>query len=186
MTNFRRLARLDRIIKQFEKEKKEIRQQYFDEVAAKHAFSPNLLPTKTIAIPNEFWIKTSISIVDFCVSRFPDYDLIAQEQDIQGYNTILVLRKKAEVVPDVFEDDRVKVSKTVVENTPEIDWVTLEAEFPSIFQRIAREVTHYEINDAELSKVVEEQPEMLEHLKRHLISKPASAKLYVRAKKESN
>jgi hypothetical protein len=134
----------------------------------------HLLPTTTISIPDEFWETTKFeSVEDFVDSRFPTWDLIDKHEDHGALSTILILRKKPEYMPFIYDDDDVKVNKVSVEPTPEIDQETLMAERPDLYRQLFKPVTVMELDEQALSDAIEQDQEIPAILMRHQFSSRA-------------
>lgn len=168
------LMRVRQEIKTLQKEEDTLRSVVVEDAIEEWEDRQDLLPTTTISIPDEFWDKTGfVSVFDFVESRFPTWDLIDSHEDHGALTTILILRKRPEFMPFLFEDDDVKLSKVAVEATPEIDEETLKAERPDLYNKIFTPVTVMQLNEEELQKAIEEDPEVPSILMRHQFTKRA-------------
>ena len=131
-----------------------------------------ILPVKTIEVPDEFFATTGMSKEDFMSSRFPSWEIEHIEKNTSIHTTVFVMRQNPKYVPGVLDlDDEgktLRVSKEVSEYTPEIDWDTLKRERPDLWERLAQPVTTYEIDEEEFSKLVEDTPEELATIQRHM------------------
>lgn len=143
-----------------------------------------LLPVKTIEVPDEFWHSTQMSKEDFVSSRFPGWDVEHCEYNTALGKTVFVLKRNPQYIPGMVElpeedlpgeegDYLIRVSKEISEYTPEIDWETLRQERPDIWDKIAQPITSYEIDEEGFEKLVEETPEELATIQRHMkVRKP--------------
>lgn len=143
-----------------------------------------LLPVKTIEVPDEFWHTTEMSKEDFVSSRFPGWNVEHCEYNTALSRTVFVLKRDPQYIPGMVElpqerlpgdeeDYLIRVSKEISEYTPEIDWHTLKQERPDIWEKIAQPITSYEIDEEGFEKLVEESPEELATIQRHMkVRKP--------------
>lgn len=132
-----------------------------------------LLPIKTVEVPEEFFTRTGLSKQEFVDSRFPGWQIQHCEYNSATGNTVFVFRKDTKFMPgviDIEDDDgaTIRVAKEISEFTPDIDWETLKNERPDLYDKLARPVLTYEINEEEFNRLVAEQPEELATLQRHM------------------
>ena len=129
---------------------------------------------------------------EFVESRFPGWIVEHVEKDIRTGDTVLIVKKDpnymplvidTEYAPDFFHEPKpVRVSKLVNEYSPEVDWETLTAEFPDLAEQLGKAVTRVEIELDEdvLERMVEEEPDILAKLQRHLKTKKPVLKMTAR------
>jgi hypothetical protein len=130
----------------------------------------SLRPVTTITVPADFWDKTGMSVDEFLDTRFPGWELERVSDDN------LVLRKLPEYMPSEINVDGTKVTKTVSEYTPVIDWDSLAKELPDLFEILAFPKTEYVLDEVELERLMEDRPEVTSELRRHMIVKPPALK----------
>jgi len=142
------------------------------------------LPVKTIEVPDAFFEITDMGIDEFVESRFPNWNVEHIEKNTALNKTVIVLKQDYRYVPGVVDvqdgDKTIRVSKEVSEYTPEIDWTTLKEERPDLFERIAQPITSYEIDEVGFSKLIDESPEELATLQRHMRVKPPTIRATAR------
>lgn len=194
MTREERLADIARKLfehkareREYSEETKELREEFIrlhDDGIKGKAFR---LPVKTIEIPGEFWDRTGMSMEDFIATRFPNWDVEHIERDISTGKTTFVLKQNYKYVSGVVdvndtEDENkiIRVSKEVSEFTPEIDWDSLRRERSDLWERLADPKIVYEINEDEFDKLVENNPEELATLQRHMKVKPPTIRTTAR------
>ena len=153
--------------KQAKLKKEELRAQLFDFADEDYEDKEYLLPTTTITIPYEFWFTTGFEEDGFFESRYPTWEVIGREESVTRLSTTYVLRKKPRYMPFAYEGEELKLTKSVTEPTPDIDWETLEAECPDLFNKIVTEVVKYELDGDALLEAIEENPEVVAILQRH-------------------
>jgi hypothetical protein len=148
----------------------------------------HILPVKTIEVPDAFWNSTQMSKDEFVESRFPGWNVEHVEKNITTGKTVLILKRDPSYLGSVVEveteDGNVKVAKEIAEFTPEIDWDTLNAERPDLFEKLAIYKTVVELNDAALERIAMETPEELAVLERHMRVKKPTLKVTSRRLKD--
>lgn len=155
--------------KQIKKEKDELRAQLFDYAVQDYDGKEYLLPTTTITVPTSFWVSTGLTIQGFLDRSFPTWDLISCDTDDARCLATFVLRKKPLYMPFKYENDEVKLSKTAVEPTPDIDLETLKAETPTLFEKITSQRVIEELDGEKLQSALAEDPEVHSVLMRHTV-----------------
>lgn len=161
------LKSLNDLEKEIKAKKDNLRAELFDYGVQDYDGKEWLLPTTTITVPKTFWLTSIMTPKDFIESRFPTWDLLSVEEDPAMFITIFVLRKKPLYMPYKYEDDNYKLSKSVTEPTPEIDWETLTAERPDLFDKLAKPVIHWELDGEVLEEMLKEDDELRSILTRH-------------------
>lgn len=159
---------LTELEKNAKKNKDELREKLFAIASESYEGKEYLLPITTITIPNSFWHSTEITPEEFVESRFPTWDVTHVEPALDTDETTFILRKKPEYMPYSYEGQSHKVSKQAVEPTPEIDWESLNNEFPEIFTKIAKEVVSYELDEQGVAELQKEIPDFMSILQRHV------------------
>jgi hypothetical protein len=148
----------------------------------------HLLPVVTIEVPEEFFTRTGLTRQEFIDTRFPGWDVEHEEVNITTEMTTFVLKRNPRYMGGVVEvpdgDHTIRVSKTISEYTPEIDWDTLAKERPDLMKRLATPVTIYELNEDELEKLFHENPEDVPILKRHMVVREPAIKVIPRRVKD--
>lgn len=163
------------------KQADELRKEFFRLHDEQFKGKDYLLPVKTVDVPDEFWHSTQMSKEDFVSSRFPGWNVEHCEYNTALGRTVFVLKRDPQYIPgivELYEEDNegnhlIRVSKEISEYTPEIDWETLKQERPDIWEKIAQPITSYEIDEEGFEKLVEESPEELATIQRHMkVRKP--------------
>jgi hypothetical protein len=165
------LAEITSLEKEIKSKKENLRSELFEIGADDYEGKEWLLPTTTITVPKEFWVRTNLTPDEFIASRFPTWDLESREDDVTMFTTTFVLRKKPLYMPYKYENDNYKLSKSVTEPTPEIDWETLKAEDSQIFDKITKEVVIYELDGEALEELMAEDDSIIPFLTRHTMYK---------------
>lgn len=167
--------------KQAEKDREVLKSEFFRLIDKGLTGRSNLMPVKTIEVPDSFWIATGMSKEEFVQTRFPGWKVEHIEKNISLNNTVIVLKKNASYIPAVVEvehpEGKIKVAKEVAEYTPQIDWKTLNAERPDLFEKLANFKTVVELNDEALERIAMESPEELATLERHMVVKEPSLRV---------
>lgn len=180
---------LGQLEKEIKGRKEELRKQLFDVMADDYRDNPHLLPTRSIQIPDTFWDRTTMTEDSFFTNRFPGW-LVEETQPIEGGNDY-TLRRDATHMPysvEIETDDGndIKVSKEINEYTPSMDWETLHDELPELFQTLARSVEIWEINEDELERLVQIEPDVLSKLQRHMNVREPATKMTTRPLKKDS
>lgn len=162
-----RLKKLSDQEKDIKAEKDGLRSELFNYGAKDYEGKEYLLPTTTITVPKIFWHTTGFTEFDFIRSRFPTWDIEVAEYDDLANTTTFVLRKNPLYAPFKYEDDALKLSKSVTEPTPEIDFESLKAERPDLFDKITKEVISLELDGEALEAAIAEDQEVVSILTRH-------------------
>ncbi len=163
--------------KKVKESKDKVRGQLTGAIRDSFAEAEHLLPTLTETIPNTFFEDTALTHEQFLGSRYPSWNLI---KTIPGRNeTTFILRKRPEYMGKVIELEDAKVSKIAVEYAPEIDWVTLEKEFPELAKRLSKEVVTKVIDDDALEQEAKDNPELFAVLRRHMTVKTPTNKYLI-------
>lgn len=175
--------------KKAEKNRELLKSEFFRLLDLGYKGRANILPVKTIEVPDEFWIKTGMSKEEFVETRFPGWKVEHVEKNISKDQTVFVLKQDATYLPAVVEVEsvdgqKIKVAKEVAEYTPNIDWDTLNAERPDLFEKLAHFKTVVELDDAALERIALETPEELATLERHMIVKKPALKVTSRRMKD--
>ena len=168
----------------YSEEVKELRDEFFrlhDDGVKGQSYR---LPVKTIEVPDEFFETTQMSKEDFVATRFPNWEVEHIEKNTALNKTVFVLKQNYHYVPgvvDIEDGDKIlRVSKEVSEYTPEMDWDTLKQERPDLFERLAQPVTSYEIDEENFAKLIDESPEELATIQRHMRVKPPTLRATAR------
>lgn len=161
------LKKINEDEKKLKADKENLRTELFKFATQDYDDKSYLLPTTTISVPLEFWERTGLTETEFLSSRFPTWDVEEAEYDDLAMRTTFILRKNPFYMPFKFEDDEFKLSKTTTEPTPDIDWITLAAERPDLFDSLAKPVMTYELDGEELERMIAEDPEIISVLTRH-------------------
>lgn len=170
--------------KKVKESKDKIRGQLTGAIRDSYAETEHLLPTLTETIPNTFFEDTGLSHDRFLGSRYPSWNLI---KTVPGRNeTTFILRKRPEYMGKVIELEDQKLSKIAVEYTPEIDWETLDKEFPDLAQKLSKEVTTRVLDEMALEQEAKDNPELFAILRRHMISKTPTNKYLIGRKEDGN
>lgn len=161
------LFKVSGYITQYEKVKSDLRKEFFDLVTNTVGLEEKDLPTKSVELPQNFLERIELTEEDFFKSRYPGWNVVANENDVY------ILIKDPAYIGYEFVDpeSKIKISKQIQESTPEIDWNTLEKDDKSLFTALAKPVTTYELNEENYTKLVKDQPEIVATLQRHLIMK---------------
>jgi hypothetical protein len=162
--------------KDAKKRREELKKEFFRLANQRYKGREYILPVKTVEVPAEFWVSTGMSKDSFVKSRYPGWTVEHVEKNISTGRTTFVLKKNPEFLGTVVDipcdDDHViRVAKEISEYTPEVDWETLKKERPDLFERLAKPVEAYELDDNELERLTVESPEDLATLERHLTVK---------------
>jgi hypothetical protein len=161
-----------------EKEKSDLRDEFFRLVEEGFHEKDHLLPVKTIEVPDTFFKATNMTKAQFVSSRYPGWDVVHCERKVDKFVTIFVLKKNPDYLPYVEEVEyadgrKIRVSKEIAEGTPEIDWETLRAERPDLYEKLAKTVEQIVLNDDALEELADNEPEELATLERHMhVGKP--------------
>jgi len=139
--------------------------------------NPDELPVKHVRIPEDFWTKTGMEKDEFLASRHPNWEVVDELQDH------FLMRMKPEFMGHIFDEDEYKITKSVVDPTPEIDWSSLRAEFPDLCDRLMRKIVRYEVDEEQLQEVMKERPEFPSELSRHVKMKNSFNKFTAREKR---
>lgn len=167
---------------------KELRDEFFRLYDEEFRGKDYLLPVKTVEVPAEFFARTGMSQDEFISSRFPGWEVEHVEYNTALARRVFVLKRDPKYISGVIEvddgDKKLRVSKEVSEYTPEIDWTTLKAERPDLFDKLAQPITSYEIDETEFEKLVNESPEELATLQRHMTVKQPTLRATARRVKD--
>lgn len=156
---------------------KELRDEFFRLYDEEFKGKDHLLPVKTVEVPDEFFHSTGMSQDEFVSSRFPSWNVEHVEYNTALGRRVFVLKRDPAYISGVIEidddDKKLRVSKEVSEYTPEMDWTTLKQERPDLFEKLAQPITSYEIDEEGFEKLLNEQPEELATIQRHMsVRKP--------------
>jgi hypothetical protein len=177
-------------IKEVESNLKEQREKFFELLEDNLASQEHLLPVQTIEIPQEFFERTGMSEQDFVASRFPGWQVEHVEKNISTGMHTFILKKDKRYIPSVVEttygDGKIRVSKEIMEYEPEIDWDTLAAEDPELYEQICyeEEVVVQQLDEQTFEQLIEESPEVLEKIRRHLKVRTPALKATARTIKD--
>jgi hypothetical protein len=183
------LAEISEENKQNKKEREGLMSDFFRLLDAGYKGREYLLPIKTIEVPDTFWTTTGMSKEEFIDTRFPGWKVQHVEKNIATNQTVFILKKDVSYLSAVVEVEhedgqKIKVAKEVAEYTPEIDWETLNAERPDLFEKLAHFKTVVELDDAALERIAMETPEELATLERHMVVKTPALKVTSRRVKD--
>jgi hypothetical protein len=176
------LYEISRREKELKVEKERLRQQLFEAMAKDYERNPHLLPTRSIDIPNSFWDRTTLNEDEFFASRFPGWivDDVTEVDDTKTYQ----LRRTPSHMPYSVEIEHggedIRVAKEINEYTPTMDWESLHDELPELFRQLAKPVEVFEINEDELERLVQIEPDVLSRLQRHMIVREPVSKMTTR------
>lgn len=155
---------------------KELRDEFFRLYDEEFKGKDHLLPVRTIEVPDVFWQSTQMSKEDFVVTRFPGWNVEHVEYNTAKKMSTFILKRDPIFVPgmiDIPDGEKIlRVSKEVSEYTPEMDWESLRQERPDLFEKLAQPVTQYEIDEEAFEQMVNETPEELATIQRHMRVKP--------------
>jgi len=176
----REIDRLSKLEKEIKIHREVVRDEFSRLVQDEVKDKEYLQPVKSIEIPDEFFHSTGLSKEEFVASRFPGWNVEHLEKDIAKNTTSFVLRRDPNYIPysivvDEDEESELRVSKSIAEYNPEIDWDAMMASDPDLFEKIAwPKKIEYEMNEEEFKKLIEEEPEILAEIQRYLtVHKPA-------------
>lgn len=174
--------------KELKKSREELREEFFRLLDDGLSGREHVLPVKTIEVPDAFWATTGMTKEQFVDSRFPGWKIEHCEKNITTNQTVFVLKRDPSYVPGMvdatFGDTHIRVSKEIAEYTPEIDWTTLQAERPDLFEKLAKTKVVLELDDDELERLAVENPEELATLQRHMKVREPSIKVQPRKLKD--
>jgi hypothetical protein len=144
----------------------------------------HLLPVVTITVPDEFFERTGLSKREFIETRYPGWNLEHDEYNTALFEHTFVMRRDPRFIPREVEvqdgEDILKVSKEVSEYTPDIDWKTLRDDNPDLFEKLAVPVEQYALNEESLEQIMEESPDDLATLQRHMKVKAPTVRVVPR------
>lgn len=163
----RELHKLNALEKKVKARKDEVRSDLFEFGTLSYDGAEHLRPTTTVTVPQEFWEKTGLTESEFLATRFPTWEVEAAEYDDLAGETTFILRKLPEFLPYKYENEDYKLSYVATEPTPDIDWVTLGAERPDLFHKLAKPVTTFVLDEDKLVAMLEGEPEIIAVLTRH-------------------
>lgn len=166
---YRDFHRTNRLLDKIKKKREHLRDAILDEANVFNINEYYNLPTKSLRIPRSYFEATGQTAPEFQELRYPGWDLISYTQE--GDDAILVLKKKSKY-GSFTHSDEFKTDVIPSEPTPQIDWETLEKEFPGLTDRIAQPITTYELNEEKFNQELSDNPELTEIMERHIISKP--------------
>jgi hypothetical protein len=162
----------------------DLRDKFFDLLEDDIRGKSHLLPVQTIEVPKEFFDSSGLSERDFIGSRFPGWDVEHVETNIATGMHTFVLKKNPRYIPGVVEVDldgkKLRVSKEIAEFEPDIDWTTLEREDPELYEELIEWESTPVLNEEALERMIEEKPEVLEKLRRHMHVKSPSLRATAR------
>lgn len=148
----------------------------------------DILPVRTIEVPDEFFAVTGLSYEEFVETRFPGWLVEHVEKNIALNRTVFVLKRDPEYLADgvdiTVDNKRLRVSKVVAEYTPEVDWESLRAEDEKLFDKLAQPQLTYNVNEEALERMMEEEPHELAKLQRHMRVRKPSLKVTSRKVKD--
>lgn len=175
--------------KKGEKNRDELKSEFFRLIDAGYQGRDHIVPVKTIEVPDTFWEATKMTKEEFVESRFPGWEVEHVEKNISLNHTVIVLKKDKSYIPAVVEVEdedgkKITVAKEIAEYTPEIDWDTLNEERPDLFEQLAHFKTVVELDDDALERIAMETPEELATLERHMKVKPPALKVTSRRQKD--
>lgn len=159
------------------------KEEFFRLIRDRHKNS-DLLPVQTVEVPLDFFERTGMTKEEFAESRFPGWTVEHCERNIAQSQIVFVLKRDASYIPDDIVVDGVKVSKSIAEYTPEIDWDTLRIEDEALFDKLAEPQIVYNVNEENFERMMEESPEELAKLQRHLKLRKPALKVNVREVKD--
>lgn len=180
----RELERVSNEEKEIKKRRSELRDDFFR--LADHDWNKNehLLPVVTINVPEEFFKRTGLSKREFIATRYPGWNLEHDEYNTALFNHTFVLRRDPKFISReiTIEDgeDTLKISKEISEYTPDIDWETLRNDDPVLFEKLATPVEQYTLNEESLEQIMNESPDDLATLQRHMKVKAPTVRVVPR------
>jgi len=174
--------------KRVKAEREELRSDLFRLLDYDFKGKDHLLPVRTFEVPEQFFRDTGLSYDEFVKTRSPGWKVEHVEKNVTTDLTTFVLKKDPNYVNRIIEVDadegKIQVSKEISEYPPEIDWETLVVERPDLYEKLAKEVVVIQLNDEELEKLFEEQPEELAVLQRHMVVKQPVIRIVPRKVKD--
>jgi hypothetical protein len=163
--------------KEVKKRRENLRSEFFrlSDIGKGTTGGRNILPVRTVEVPEDFFQATALSQEEFITRRYPGWNVEHVELNTVSKVRTFVLKRDTKYVSSVVEiEDEgqiVRVSKEVVEYSPEVDFDTLKMERPDLFNALAEEVTTYVLNDDAFEQLIAEYPEELAVIERHLVVK---------------
>lgn len=158
--------------------KEKLRKELLDLIIDEFEEKDFLRPVVSDSIPHSFFEKTGISHTEFIKTRYPGWELLKTINEESSVT--FVLQKLPEYVGKVIDLGGAQLSKLVVEYTPEIDWDSLNKEFPELAERISKTIETIAIDEDALAEEVEQNPEIFSILRRHTRTKPPSVRILPR------
>lgn len=149
----RRQLRIAKLTKKLDERKKQLREKFFS--YANENTPDYTLPSISVNVPVKFFEATGMSQTDFLASRYPSWTLKATSQT--DLNVTFVLQKRPEYVT-YTAGEKVQITRSISELTPEVDWDTMKVADPELFKVFAKPVTTYELDADVFQKMMANDP----------------------------
>lgn len=171
-----RVSQEERAAKQ---QRDELKKELFKLIDVDFKNNPHLLPVRQIEVPQSFFDKTGMTYDEFISSRYPGWTCEHVEKDISSDRLVFIVKRDATCMPYSIEinNGEFRVSREINEYTPSVDWNSMRDELPELFDRLAAPHITYEINEDELERLIEIEPDVLSKLQRHMKVKEPSLKV---------
>lgn len=174
---------INKLIKELEEQKKEVRGQIFIHADDSYDGKDYLLPLYSVAIPKEF-VETEDALPNFLDSRFPSWALENYKYDESLEQWEVLMKRRREFMPFVYEDEGFVLSRSVAENTPELDWNLMAKLEPDLFQKIAKAKVVFELDEDQLGQAIGDDPELATRIQLYAIHKKPTLRILAKVKNE--
>jgi hypothetical protein len=148
----------------------------------------HILPVRTVEIPESFFKATGLSQEEFVTRRFPGWKVEHVELNTVEKKRTFVLKRDTKYVAGVVdiedEGQTVRVSKEVVEYSPEVDFESLKKERPDLYRKLKKTVKVDVLDDDKFEALLAEHPEELSVVERHLVVKEPALRATVKRVKD--
>jgi hypothetical protein len=155
---------LDEEIKKLTKRKEELRESFLDNSKKYWENNEHERPITHIHFPASFG-GSKDDIEKHLEKNFATWEITDLFEEDGGFSAFL--KKKPEFISSRFEGKYV-VSKTSSKVTPVINWDTLEKEDSELANGIRDTEISYKLNDKKLNKWIDENPDTMAKLNRHI------------------
>lgn len=163
--------------KYYKEEREQAKEKLFQLIEDDFTHNDHLLPHRQLEIPDSFWEKTKYTEGEFFGSRFPGWKLNNKTVTDSSSSIYELVRDPGYMAYSVeinTDDGPFKVSKEISEYTPSFDWESLRDELPNLFDKLVKRIETFEINEDELDRLIQIEPEVLSQLQRHMkVRQPA-------------
>lgn len=167
----KRQARITRLLKYLDEKKREVREGFFE--IADSNIEEYQRPTTTIALPKDFFEKSGLTQEKFLQTRFPSWELDAEQSDDE--EIVFILKKRKQYIPwnTTTADASYEISRSISETTPEIDWSSMMKVDGDLFKQFHKIVPRYELDTEAFQHYMAENPQFDAQgfLARHTIHK---------------